>query len=258
MRNGRRRRSGAADKARPDAEAGATGGGLLGWVRKHPLKIIGAALVTTLTAWLGVFFGSATGDIFPSGADAFCTLSETVRASWPFAEKPAASDKFTILIATIDGDDANRTYTYAVGRAFVDRKGIEQTDTCRVLRVAGFGHEASAKTVAAAQHWLQQRHADLLIGGRLLKKERFGRSRFIGNGGGQGVEPKKFSLDANLLKEDFAKAASDQLLAVALAAVNPATEQQGKYLVEILRPVTNRLRNLLRDPAGFAGNSVRN
>src|SRR5918998_4340479 len=102
MRNGRRR-SGAAGTTRPKAEAGATGGGLWGWVRKHPLRIVGAALVASFTAWLGVFFGSATGEIFPSGADAFCAASETVRASWPFGEKPAA-DKFTILVATIDGD----------------------------------------------------------------------------------------------------------------------------------------------------------
>ena len=87
MRNGRRRRSGAAGNARPEEEAGATGGGVLGWVRKHIVgSIFGAALVASLTAWLGGFFGSATGDIFPSGADAFCALSETVRASWPFGE----------------------------------------------------------------------------------------------------------------------------------------------------------------------------
>src|SRR3954452_22971308 len=100
---------------------------------------------------------------------------------------------------------------------------------------------------------MQQRHADLLIGGRLLKKDDSVDLWFIGNSGGQGVQPKKFSLDANLLKEDFAKAASDQLLAVALAAVNPATEQKGRYLVEILRPVTGRLRHLLRDSSGFSG-----
>ena len=48
-----------------------------------------------------------------------------------------------------------------------------------------------------------------MIGGRLLKKDDSVDLWFIGNGGGQGFEPKKFSLDANLLKEDFAKAASD-------------------------------------------------
>jgi hypothetical protein len=170
MRNGRRR-SGTTRNARPEAEANASGGGPLGWVRKHIVGgVIGAALVASLTAWLGGFLGSATGDLLPSGPDAFCALSETVRASWPFGRKPSA-DKFTILIATIDGGDDSHTYTYAVERAFSGRKGIEQIDTCRVLRIAGFSQEASAKTVAAAQHWLQQRRADLLIGGRLLKKD---------------------------------------------------------------------------------------
>jgi len=209
---------------------------MLGWFRKHVIGgLIGAALVASLTAWLGGFLGSATGDLLPSGPDAFCALSETVRAAWPFGRKPAA-DKFTILIATIDGDDASHTYTYAVERAFSDRKGINPVDFCRVLRVAGFSDETRAETIASAQHWLLQQRAEVLIGGRLLKKDEALDLWFIGSGGGQGAEPKKFTLAANLIKEekDFAQATSDQLLAVALASVDPATEQQGKYLVEIL------------------------
>ena len=138
-------------------------------------------------------------------------------------------------------------------RAFLNRKGIERIKPAAFCGSADRRPGARHKGVATAQRWLQQRHADLLIGGRLLKQNEAVDLWFIGNGGGQGSKPTKFSLDANLLKEDFAKAASDQLLAVALAAVNPATEQRGKYLVEILRPVTNRLRHLLRDAAGFSG-----
>src|SRR4051794_11826338 len=111
MRNGRQR-WGAAVKPRPDAKPAAAGGGILGWVREHPLKIVGGAIAASLTTWLVVFFGSAIGDIFPSGADLYCAASETVRA-WSSGEKTAASDKFTILIATIEGDDASHTYSYA-------------------------------------------------------------------------------------------------------------------------------------------------
>ena len=112
--------------------------------------------------------------------------------------------------------------------------------------------KATTEAVAAAQRWLQQHRADLLIGGRLLKKDDSVDLWFIGAGGGQGFQPTQFRLDANLLKEDFKQAASTQLLAVALAAVYQAAEQQGKYLVEILKPVTSRLRHLLQDSAGFS------
>src|SRR5947209_3749305 len=75
MRDRRLRRSGAANNAR--TEAGAVGDGLPGWVRKYIVgSIIGATFAASLTAWLGGFFGSATGDIFPSGPDAFCALRD--------------------------------------------------------------------------------------------------------------------------------------------------------------------------------------
>ena len=121
MRDRRRpRRSLQAGNARPEAQAGATGGGgRLGWFRKHIVgSIIGGALVTTLTAWVGAFFNSALNHIAPPGAETFCALSETLTNSWPFANAPKPSDRFTILIATIDRDDADHTYTRAVERAF--------------------------------------------------------------------------------------------------------------------------------------------
>ena len=67
---GGRERRAIANRKRKQARPAA---GSWGWVRKHIVgSIIGAALAASLTAWLGVFFGSATGDILPSGADAFC------------------------------------------------------------------------------------------------------------------------------------------------------------------------------------------
>ena len=78
-----------------------------------------------------------------------------------------------------------------------------------------------------ARDWLQRRHADLLIGGELLKKDEAVNLWLIGNGTRQDFQAAPFRLDANLLKGDFKQAASTQLLGVALAAVNPVTEQQG-------------------------------
>ncbi len=257
MRNRWRRRSeaaGTAGSARPEAEVGATGGGgVLGWFRKHIVgSIIGTAVVASLTVWLGGFLDAALRDVAPSGADAFCSFREAVTDYWPFAEPTQPSERFTILIATIDGDDGGRTYTWAVSRAFLNQDGIDRVNTCHVSRLESSSRRATTEAVSAAQGWLKQHRADLLIGGRLLKKDEAVDLWFIGTGGGQGFQPTQFRLDANLLKEDFKQAASTQLLGVALAAVNPATEQQGKYLVEILRPVTSRLRRLLQDSAGFS------
>src|SRR4051794_9050128 len=111
MRDRWRRRSGAAGKARPEGTSGTSGGGVLGWVRKHPFGIIGAALALCLGAWFRGFFDSALADIAPSGAETFCALRETVRDSWPLVDPPKPSGRFTILIATVDRDDADHTYT---------------------------------------------------------------------------------------------------------------------------------------------------
>jgi hypothetical protein len=253
MRDRRRsRRLLQAGNTRPEAEAGATDGGLLAWVRKHIVgSIIGAALAACLVAWFRGVFDSALADIAPSGADTYCALREVVTNNWPFAEPIAVSDRFTILIATIDQDDAARTYTWAVKRAFLKQQGIKGIETCRVLRLSGIGPEASIKAVNTAREWLRQRNADLLIGGRLLKKDEAVDLWFVGNDSGQNFQATPFRLDANLLKNDFRLAASTQLLGVALAAVKPAREESGKYLVGFLRPVTDRLRHLLDDTTGF-------
>jgi hypothetical protein len=55
------------------------------------------------------------------------------------------------------------------------------------------------------------------------------------------LESIAFRLDANLLKEDFAEAASTQLLSVALSAIEPASDENGKYTVAILEPIAERL-----------------
>jgi hypothetical protein len=175
-----------------------------------------------------------------------------VTNNWPFADPTAVSDRFTILIATIDQDDANHTYTRAVARAFLNRNGVERIETCRVLRLSSVGREAGIKAVNTARAWLRQRHADLLIGGELLKKDEAVNLWFIGDSSAQSFQATPFRLDANLLKEDFKQAASTQILGVALAAVKAVTEESGKYLAGILKPVTERLRHLLDDAAGLS------
>jgi hypothetical protein len=80
--------------------------------------IISVALVTAVTAWLRGFFDSIRDGAVPSGSEAFCALRETLEYSWPFAPRAAMSNRFSILIATIDHDDTYHTYTRAVRKAF--------------------------------------------------------------------------------------------------------------------------------------------
>src|ERR1700730_18493108 len=177
------------------------GGGALAWLRSHIREsIIVASLVASVTAWLHGFFDSVIHDVFPSGADAFCALGETLEYHWPFAAPSAAPDRFTILIASIDRDDVDRTYTRAIGRAFVNRGDVERIETCQVLGLPGFGRDAGISAITTARKWLKQRKADLLIGGEILKKGEAVNLWFIGNDTTQDFQATPFRLEANLLK----------------------------------------------------------
>jgi tetratricopeptide (TPR) repeat protein len=253
MRDRRRRRLVETDRGLQRKTADATGGGVCIWVRTHiiaTISIIGVALGGVVTGWWGGFFESILREVFPSAADAACALRETIEYQWLFASQEAPSDRFRILIATIDRDDADHTYTRAVERAFFKKDGIDRIETCRVLRL-GVGREAEITAGTTARNWLEQRHADLLIGGETLKKEEAVSLWFIDKDPTHDWQLSKFLLDANLLKKDFSEAASAQLLGVALSAIRPATEENGKYLVGILKPVAERLRHLSEASSGF-------
>jgi hypothetical protein len=215
------------------------------------IGIVSAALVTLFTGWYTGFFGFILGDLVPSGPDAACAVRETIKYHWPFGTQQTPSERFTILIARIDHDDPDGTYTRAVARAFLKRQDIDRLETCRTLRLSDVGREAEGSAVATARIWLNQRHADLLIAGEMLKKEEAVSLWFIDKDPTHDWRASTFHLDANLLKDDFSEAASTQLLAVALSAFRPATQEDGKYLVETLKPVAIRLRHLLDGTTAF-------
>ena len=251
MRERRRRRSIDRERGQHGAAADAQRSGILGWLREHIVGgIIGAALIASVTAWFQGAFDSVLHDVAPSGADAFCALRETVEDHWPFAAPQVTSRRFTILIGTIDRDDSDHTYTRAVARAFLKRNDIDRIETCRVLRLSNVGRDAEISAASTARRWLAQRHADLLIAGELQQKDKAVSLWFFDRDPTHAWKASTFRLDANLLKEDFAKAASTQLLGVALAAIKPATEEDGKYIVAVLKPIADRLRHLVEAPTG--------
>src|SRR5712691_7675287 len=144
-KRGRRRLVDPGSERRPVGGVGVTtgadgDGGVFARARKYLFgSIIGVAVVASVTAWLDGFLDTALRDVLPSGGDAFCTFRETVEDHWPFAAPPTTSDRFTILIATVDRDDADHTYTRAVARAFLKQDGVERVATCRVLKLSEIG-----------------------------------------------------------------------------------------------------------------------
>jgi hypothetical protein len=77
---------------------------------------------------------------------------------------------------------------------------------------------------------------------RLLPKGEALNLHFLSSARVPDITAKSFRLESGLLRDEFKEAAAAQLQAVALAAVRPVTEQQGKYLVQTLRPVVVRLK----------------
>jgi hypothetical protein len=149
------------------------GGRVRNWLRKpivRIISIIGVPLAGVITVWLSGFLDAIVQNVVPSGSDVACIARETIEYHWPFASQPDPSDRFRILVATIDHDDADHTYTRAVERAFSKKDGIDRSETCRVLRL-GVGRDAEIAVGQTARKWLEQRHADLLIAGEMLKKE---------------------------------------------------------------------------------------
>jgi tetratricopeptide (TPR) repeat protein len=131
------------------------------------------------------------------------------------------------------------------------RDDIDRIRTCRVLRLSDVGRDAEVSAAATARRWLAQRHADLLIAGELQQKDKAVSLWFFDRDPTHAWKASTFRLDANLLKEDFGEVASTQLLGVALSVIKPATEENGKYIVVVLKPIADRLRHLLEATGSF-------
>jgi tetratricopeptide (TPR) repeat protein len=134
-------------------------------------------------------------------------------------------------------------------RAFQGQNAIEGVQTCRILRIRGAGPTAEDVVAKTGQKWLTRRNADVLVFGEVLPpKGETLNLHFLSSDRSQGFAAKSFGFEAGLLKDDFSEAAAAQLQAIALAAVSPVTDQQGRYLVATLRPVARRLERIVRSP----------
>ena len=219
------------------------------WLRENIVKaIVLAALTASVTGWLKGTFDTILRESLPSAAEISCIGREWIIDHSPFRQPETSKEVFRTLVTTLDHDDANRTLTDAVVGAFQGENGIEAIETCRVLKIEGAGKRIEEAATKRGQEWLSWRDADVLVFGEVRGKGEALNLYFLPLGGSGDFHQRAFELESGFLKGDFSKAFGAQLQAVALATVKPATEERGKYLVEILRPVSSRLEQLIRFP----------
>jgi hypothetical protein len=219
------------------------------WLHENIVKaIVLAALTGSVTAWFRGVFDATLRDLLPSGAEISCIGREWIIDHRPFRQPEPTKEVFRILVVTLDQDDATRTLTKAVVRAFQGEMGIEVIETCRVLKIEGAGERIEGAAAKRGQEWLSRRDADVLIFGEAIGKGEALNLHFLPIGDSGDFHQTAFEVKSGLLKGVFSEAAAAQLQAVALATVQPTTEERGKYLVDILRPVTGRLEQLIRFP----------
>jgi len=220
------------------------------WLRENIVKaIVLAALTASVSGWLRGTFDTILRELLPSGAEISCVGREWIIDHRPFRQPEPTKKKFRILVATLDHDDAARKLTEAVVRAFPGEKGIDAIETCRVLKIEGAGERIEEAAAKGGQEWLSRRDADVLVFGEAIGKGEALNLHFLPIGGSRDFRQHAIELKyGGVLKGDFSEAVGAQLQAVALATVKPATEESGKYLVETLRPVADRLEQLIQFP----------
>jgi hypothetical protein len=220
------------------------------WLREHIVKaIIIAALSASAVAYLKGILDDVIGNVLPKGAEVSCRGREWLADHWASGQPEVPPEAFRILIATLSGDDANGTLTYAVVRALQGQQAIDAVSTCRVLKIQGAGLVAEEAAAKLGWEWLGQRKADVLIFGDVLAKGEALNLQFLTSGSLHDFTAKPFRFESSgLLRDEFKEAAAAQLQAVALAAVRPVTEQRGSYLVQTLRPVVGRLKRIAASP----------
>jgi hypothetical protein len=218
------------------------------WITEH-IDLFLAGAGGLLLGWFKDFlFKDFLKQVLPTPTDAKIWIVENLKDLRRIRLSP---DKFLILVARLDGDDSKGTHTRAVARAFQGQQGIERTQTARILSLSGIGSDAEAHAVTTGRKWLARRNADLLIWGEVLQKEKYLNLWFTSKDATSEFQQSRFPLEANLLDGNFTEVARAQLISLSLSAIKPATEVGARFLRDILRPVADRLRNLLNNSAQF-------
>ena len=212
------------------------------------MKWLLGVILPAVVGW----FGGWLDGFLPTPGQVQCQVKE-----W-WAE-PAPGTRFTVLLARLDRDPDGSLTGY-VDRALSELNGIDVHLTCQTLKLKDVGLQRSAHAAAeeTAKQWLRQGNGDLLVWGEVSKDEdekRLFLLRFVRddelrepNGGamtrGQVVGFSEYKIQGSRLDTEFSEELKAQLHAVVLSQINPVTEKAGNYLVELLNPVTNKLKEL--------------
>mgnify|MGYP000905577946 CR=1 FL=1 len=181
---------------------------ILYWCRDHIFKaIILAALSASAIAYLKGVFDTIISVTLPKGAEIACNGQEWVADHWPFYAPEAPRDKFRILIASLDGDNAKGTLTHAVVRAFHGQNAIDRVLTCRVLKI-GVSQIDETAAVIIGSDWLTKHKADVLVFGEVLPRGEALNLQFLTLGPSHNFTTKAFRVETGLLRNEFEEAAA--------------------------------------------------
>ena len=163
---------------------------------------------------------------------------------------PAEGTHFTVLVSQLDGDQDGKQTDHVV-QSLAGASGIKILRDGRCLKVEEIGDIADneASALAKGRVWLSDKHADLLVWGKVVEENKVLRLRFLpGEAAGSG-EAKGYVLnDVYELPKNFETDFADALLAVALSAAAPAFERAGQYVVPLLEAAATKLDRLLKSP----------
>jgi hypothetical protein len=168
-----------------------------------------------------------------------------------------SGERFVVLIADLQGDDEQKSHTRHVAAALEPYKGL---DVQRIGPGPEWDIGGRDDFDAEARRLLTARKGDVLVRGDVATKEKALRLRFLAADAGlrpdlrgsEGRRPGEYALTETGLPLDFDQDFNAVVVALVLAAVAPATERQGQYLVDAREPVAGRLQHLCEDmPAGL-------
>ena len=206
------------------------------WLSR-PALWIGTIVLAAVAAALGSFFQDR---LFPQLQCEFQELGRT----------PADGGRFTVLVSRLSGDD-DGSQTRRVVNALENERGFERVATCRSLDNSLDtvpGSVADAESQRRGRDLLARLRADLLIWGEVSAPDKSLRLRFLTagqSGGGTSYGLRPDTLD---LPSAFDEQVATQITAAALTGISPLTKESGRYLVERLRPLIAKLRQIAHNP----------
>jgi tetratricopeptide (TPR) repeat protein len=168
-----------------------------------------------------------------------------------------AGERFVVLVADLQGDDDKRTHTRHVAAALEPYRGL---DVIAIGPGPEWGIESREAFEAKARALLAKRQGDVLITGDVATAGKGVRLRIlpadrridVEPGASEGRRAGEYALTDTGLPLDFDRDFDAVLVALVAASVAPATERQGQYLVDMLRPAAGRLEHLCAQmPAGM-------